>query len=490
MSRNRTIIDCYTDEPAGLGVPPYLGVWPRYVAGRYKQIPTYLTIDDLRVAHYKRKHKDDSFDPPNGRTKIKFINHTRNRDEIRHILKRTDQVTVIAGVHTPGKYLTGKPGTLKEIKKLLSFYKFRKILVGPVVGFGTQFRGGGVPELPEYGYFDEIRELGGNTYDKKQPVFLKGAEILNQIPQERIIEIETGTGCIRERGCSFCTEPLKNRLHWRQPQQIIEEVRLFQKLGARASRLGKQSCIYSYQNGDVKKLKELLSGLAKLEPDVLHIDNANPVMVNEERTRLFVKYLTGGSTAAMGIESFDPKVIKLNNLNSSKEEAFEAIRIINRVGGQRGQNGIPKLLPGINILLGLEGETSETLEMNYLALKALLDENLLIRRINIRQVVPFPGTRLYERTGNKFLRKNRRLYSRWIEKVRHEIDLPMLQKLFPKGVILRNLKSEIHDGKVTFMRQIGSYPIIVGIERRLPLGQFFDVRIKGHMLRSLVGEIV
>ena len=47
MARNRTILDCYTDEPAGLGVPPYLGVWPRYVAGQYKEDLPYLTIDDL-----------------------------------------------------------------------------------------------------------------------------------------------------------------------------------------------------------------------------------------------------------------------------------------------------------------------------------------------------------------------------------------------------------------------------------------------------------
>ncbi len=45
----RAILDCYTDEPAGLGVPPFIGVWPRYAAGLYEQEPTYLTIDDLRL---------------------------------------------------------------------------------------------------------------------------------------------------------------------------------------------------------------------------------------------------------------------------------------------------------------------------------------------------------------------------------------------------------------------------------------------------------
>ena len=96
--------------------------------------------------------------------------------------------------------------------------------------------------------------------------------------------------------------------------------------GAKAFRLGKQSCIYSYEGGDPQKLETLLSGLAALAPTVLHIDNANPMMIDERRTELFVKYLTPGSTAAMGIESFDPEVTKANNLNCPYDMAFETIR--------------------------------------------------------------------------------------------------------------------------------------------------------------------
>ena len=46
-----TILDCYTDEPAGLGVPPYLGTYPRYLYGLLKQQGEvrYITIDDLRL---------------------------------------------------------------------------------------------------------------------------------------------------------------------------------------------------------------------------------------------------------------------------------------------------------------------------------------------------------------------------------------------------------------------------------------------------------
>ena len=44
------IIDGYTDEPSGLGVPPFLSVHSRYIVGALSQQKRkyyYLTIDDL-----------------------------------------------------------------------------------------------------------------------------------------------------------------------------------------------------------------------------------------------------------------------------------------------------------------------------------------------------------------------------------------------------------------------------------------------------------
>lgn len=53
------IIDCYTDEPSGLGVPPYLSVHSRYIAGALSSENIryfYLTIDDLRWANGERNY--------------------------------------------------------------------------------------------------------------------------------------------------------------------------------------------------------------------------------------------------------------------------------------------------------------------------------------------------------------------------------------------------------------------------------------------------
>lgn len=492
MAKTRAILDCYTDEPAGLGVPPFVGVWPRYVAGQYANEPTYLTIDDVRLIRYVDSVPNVVIDPPVGRTHIEVLNHTRGVEESRAVLNKVDELIIVVGVQTPGKYLSARPGTLREVHKLLAPYDVAKTLTGPVLVGGTQFRGGARPQVPQTDEFERLEPFTFASYDDLQPYAINGAGLVGQMPHlgNRIVEIETGRGCPRETGCSFCTEPLKHTVQWRPAEHIIEEVGQLKRLGAQAFRLGKQSCIYSYEGGSAEKMEALLSGLAGLQPTVLHLDNANPTMVNERRTELFVKYLTPGSTAAMGIESFDPKVAEDNNLNCTYDQAFEAIRTINRVGGFREDNGCHALLPGINILLGLAGETPETLDRNLAALKRIVAEGLLIRRVNIRRVVPFPGTALYQEAGQKYLRRNGRHYAAWIEKVRQEIDMPMLEKLFPVGTVLRDLYSEVHNGNITFLRQVGSYPIVVGVGERLALNRRFDVRVTGYKRRSLTGERV
>jgi radical SAM superfamily enzyme with C-terminal helix-hairpin-helix motif len=56
--------------------------------------------------------------------------------------------------------------------------------------------------------------------------------------------------------------------------------------------------------------------------------------------------------------------------------------------------------------------------------------------------------------------------------------------------VLKDLCSEVHNGHMTFLRQIGSYPIVVGVHERLPLNEFCNIRVTGYMRRSLVGERV
>ncbi len=485
-----TILDCYTDEPAGLGVPPYLGTYPRYIAGYYikegyKKI-NYITIDDLRfLKYYDLNPKKQEV---NHKTNIKIYNLTKNISSIQEILENTTRLIVILGIHTPGKYLSAIPGTLKEVAELIKDLDCEKVLTGPAV-IGTQLEGGRFQETTSKKIFDRTDNFDFK-YQEIREYAVKGSEIIKQIPQKRIIEIETSRGCSRTKGCSFCTEPLKHKLEFREKSDILKEIKALYKENCTSFRIGKQSDFYMYPEA-IPLLRDIRKEFQKIQ--ILHIDNVNPLSVickkGIETTKAIVKYCTEGNIAAFGVESFDKEVCKQNNLNSLPEEAYDAIRVLNKYGAKRGKNGMQEFLPGINLLFGLKGETKDTHNENMKWLKRVIDNNLLLRRINIRQVSIFEGTPLFQDTKNKYIRKNKKYYWKWRNEIRNKIDLPMLKKLVPKGTILKEVISEIYDGNTTFARQTGTYPLIIGIKQRIPLNKPYTVEITGHMLRSVTGVI-
>lgn len=481
---NTTILDCYTDEPSGLGVPPYLGTYPRYLAGYYGN-PTYLTVDDLRLWR-----KYDSSIPktrPSQKTDIGVYNLTKNYRRVKEILDNTDQLVIIAGVHTPGKYLSASPATLQEISRLVDGLKCRKILTGPAI-YGTSVQGGQFYERIDMSIFDDVKDFKF-TYEDIKEYAVRGAAILEQIPDLRMLELETSKGCSRKIGCSFCTEPIKSKFILRKKEDILEEAKALYKRGAVHFRLGKQSSYPAHPDA-IDILKDIRKACPKLQ--TLHIDNVEPAHIlgkrGEKITKAIVQYCTPGNVAALGAETFDPAVYESNTLNATAEETYEAVRILNKYGAERGSNGMPKYLAGINILFGLKDETKETNEHNMEWLTRMVKENLLVRRINVRQVNIFEGTPLFMTAGNKFLKKNKKYYWKWRDDIRQKIDVPMLQKIAPDGQVFRNIWTEIYDGKTTFGRQLGTYPLIVGIKQRLPLKRYIDVKVTGRMKRSIVAE--
>ena len=489
-----TIIDCYTDEPSGLGVPPYLGTYTRYVFAELKKRgynPTYLTIDDIRLwKNYNSFPQDKEKDM---KTNIKIYNLTKNYKNVHKILNETAILVVIAGVNVPGKYLRALPGTLKEISSYIKDLECQKILTGPAALLGSSLEGGKIPRKAKENAFDltEFNYLDINDYKKINPEL--GVDILDQIPWEVVAEIETGRGCNIGK-CSFCTEPLKSCVEYRDSKDIIKEIKALSEKGVKHFRIGKQTCFYSYKDSDVKEIEKILKETAKLKPKTFHIDNVNPNKVITEKgkkiTELIVKYCTSGNVAAFGIESFDPEVVRKNTLNTSPVIANKAIKIINEIGKERGENGMPKFLPGINLLFGLIGENKETHKRNIESLHRIVEKNYFIRRLNVRQVTPYPGTRLFEEARNKFLKKNKKYYWKWRNQIRQEFDLPMLKKVVPLGTILKEVYLEIYDGKTTFGRQFGTYPLVVGIKGRHKLNQYYTVKVTAHMLRSITAEII
>lgn len=504
-----SILDGYVDEPTCLGVPPYMSPYPRYIAGAVWEYDpqatvTYVTIDQIR----------------NDRSLLQRIS-------------TSDVLVVIAGMSVPGRYLSGFPVSPHELVSFLSGVTTPvKLLCGPAARHGFGMSGGtqvmGTDVVKDV--FDVIvdgdgevvvSELLKNRFNSERidpslcrtdPSTLKGfavhgAAIVSQhpfFPAYLIMEIETYRGCPRSitGGCSFCSEPAKGAPRFRTKTEICGEIAALYKAGVRHFRIGSQPCIFSYQakgageqefpQPDPRALEQLFRRIRTVAPELktLHIDNANPGVIArypDECRRIaksIIRYHTAGDVAALGVESVDPVVIKKNNLKASAEEVFAVVELFNEVGATRGENGLPELLPGLNFVFGLEGETKNTFALNYEFLKRIYDNNLLVRRINLRQVIPIPGTRMFE-IGEKNIRKHKGEFQRFKRKVRQTIERPMLHRLVPQGSLLTQVFTEAYEGKLTFARQLGSYPLLVGVPGIFPLHCFYDVKIVAYGYRSV-----
>ena len=486
------ILDGYVDEPACLGVPPYMAPYPRYVAGALPCEVLYYTIDQLRADR-----------------------------SILDTMNKSDLVVAIAGVTVPGKYLGGTPAMLPELERLLASVQTTKILGGPVSMFGAGVEGGkaarrmkasrsfdivatGDLEAVVAGYVREGTAVDPGLRRTSRDVAewaVKGARIVPQHPDfpYTMIELETYRGCFRGN-CSFCTERFYGRPDFRSVQDIVAEVSALYDLGIRYFRLGRQPDLLAYGakgDGEFPKpdpaaITSLYKGIRSVAPQlkVLHMDNANPGTIarypeeSSEALKAIVKYHTSGDVAAFGMESADPHVIKMNNLKAQPDEVKEAIRILNEVGGRRGDSGLPELLPGLNFVYGLIGETKETFRLNYDFLESLLRENLLVRRINIRQVMPFEGTCMGD-VGDKIANKHKGQFHAHKNKVREHIDFEMLRRVAPVGTVLRDVRMELREGSLTFGRQIATYPLLIGVPADLPLRSTANVKVVGHGFRSI-----
>jgi radical SAM superfamily enzyme with C-terminal helix-hairpin-helix motif len=504
-----TIVDGYVDEPAHFGVPPYISTYPRYTAGAIVDagVPesgiTYHTIDALR----------------------------EDRSLWRDV-EEADLLIYVGGMTVPGKYVGGTPAEPDEVRELAWVADGTTLMGGPVrFGVGEENAGAQDTERDDLDYefvakgdieaaaYDLVRsglEGFGDRVRSNEEIDrwgAKGAFVVEGHPNHPdylIAEMETSRGCAYR--CSFCTEPLYGNPAFRSAESVVREVGQLYDRGVRHFRLGRQADILAF-GGDGEApnpdaLRDLYAGIREVAPDLrtLHLDNMNPVTIVEypeksrEGIRIIAEHNTAGDTAAFGLESADPVVQERNNLLVTAEECLEAVRVVNEEGGWRpgeapgdapsfgddAPRRLPKLLPGINLVHGLQGERPETYEHNLEFLKRVLDEGLMVRRVNVRQVMAFAGTEMAE-TGADIAKEHRKQFKPYKRRIREEIDNPMLKRVAPPGTVLPDVHLEYHQDGRTFGRQLGTYPLLVGIPGERELGSTLDVAVTDHGYRSVTG---
>ncbi len=467
------VLDGYIDEPASLGVPPYISPQVRATVGAVLDAGSetqLLTIDDIRKGA-----------------------------EV-----EGDLLVIVGGCAVPGRYLRGMPASSREIVLIASRFAGGKILGGPAALEAIEYKdlfdclarrdvaACAYDALVEGRYKDRWR-----TLDEWNRWLLKGARCVTaypDFPQPLIAEVETYRGCIRfaSGGCSFCVEPLKGRPVHRRPEDVLKEVEALYSLGVRNFRLGAQTCFVSYMSEEdgsetprpnPSAIEKLLAGIDALGVDVLHLDNANPAVIaahpreSEEVLNSIVSHCTSGNVLALGMESADPAVIEANNLNATPDQVLSAIRLINKAGRERGPSGLPKLLPGLNFIIGLDGEGPRTTQMNLDFLRTVKDERLWLRRINVRQVSGIRREFRGKVGHSQFLR--------FKEAVRNDIDAHMLRQVAPLGTKLTRVYTELREGNHTYGRQIGTYPLLVGFNYPIQIGKFLDCMVVDWGYRSI-----
>ncbi len=481
------VLDCYVDEPACFGVPPFVSPYPRYIYGALSEAGVdeghihCLTIDSLRNGDYRFE-------------------------------RSYDMVFLVGGAVVPGRYRGSRIGTAAEIRRIAERNPGQRIAIGGLISYVLP--GGDNVTLVRNDIEKYARHFaGGGEEDERRTApeiarwAVLGAGSVRAHPRfpDIICEIETSRGCPRRGHCSFCSEGLFERVEFREPEDVIAEIDALIRAGVSRFRLGRQADILQYKSdcagftGGFPRpvpgpIGELLSELrARKERgliSVLNIDNANPgtIAAFPDESSSILKDLaatvTPGDTMALGIESFDEEVVRRNNLKVFPREALRAIEIINGIGGAR-IDSIPSLLPGVNLLHGLDGETVETFEKNYRSLSEILERGLLVKRINIRQVIPFPGTPAHAKkyAPSKSV-ENRFTYYR--DRIRSEIEHPMLVNIYPPGTILRQGQVLETQAGYSYAKQIASYSITLKIPMELPLMSFHDVVIISHRERSLM----
>lgn len=494
------ILDCYTDEPSGYGVRPYLGTHQIHLSQAlafFSLDHCYLTIEDLRYCS-----RGIIEDPDN--TDLSTLNRTKNCDNALSILHQAKVIYIIMGCFVDYSYFSAIPPKSDEVYTYLKETTAKKILfyvLGTEDGIAPDYKNSRLNELidrVEYGNTyrfvvdNNSVDLINPNYDLLDKISSFIPPIISQLRYPIIAEIETGSGC-NTASCTFCIECVRQlKPSYRAPHSIVKQIKSLYDVGVRHFRLGRQPNFYHYQNQDVYQMETLLSSIREVCPliETLHIDNANIVSVitreGVEITKLIARYCTSGNVAPIGIESFDHRVRNAIHKPGTAEQALKAIEVINEYGQAKGKDGFPLFLPGVNLIYGLPKQTTATHEINCEYLKKILANGWQTRRLFYRKMTCPTGTSFSDGPLSN------QEYQEWFQEIVEDYVLPMQLRLYPLGMVLKNLREVIWKNGDSYLRTLGTCSIRIMVKgTKLEPYASYDARVIRNIgYRLLEGELV
>ncbi len=186
-------------------------------------------------------------------------------------------------------------------------------------------------------------------------------------------------GC--DNNCSYCSIPqMRGRLRSRSPQEIIEEVDLLAKQGAREIVLGGQDTASYGKDTNQSNLVDIVSRIARSFPDIwIRIAYANPDNLDASIASVISEYPNVCNYLDIPIQHASPKILKAMNRKDDCERLRYLVSTLRRY--------VPDISLRTSVIVGFPGETED----DFQVLRRFLIE-MRFDLVGVFEFSPQPGT--------------------------------------------------------------------------------------------------
>ncbi len=356
---------------------PPLGI--SYVAAAFEAAGCEVRIFDYIISSYSKEKlaaQLAEFQPDAvgaGSVTMNFHEAQRIMRDVKNI--NPDILTMMGGPHV----------SFTAEETLRTFPEIELIFIGeaddtimefaPYIGRKNKWRGiGGIA----YRQGDEVINNGKRGFIMDVDRIPLPARDLLPISRYRAlgypVSMITGRGC--PHGCVFCLgrKMVGSKVRRRRPELVLDEIEQIMRLGF--DRINIADDLFASDTG---RVKEICSGMKERNLKLSWSAFARVDTVNQEMFDTMAA--AGCDSISFGVESGSPEMLKRVRKGITLEQATQAIKMCKQSG----------MLPHASFMVGLPGETKETLRQT-----GAFAESLKIL-FGYHYLAPFPGTTLYEK---------------------------------------------------------------------------------------------
>lgn len=335
---------------------------------------------------------------------------------------------------------------------------------------------------------EEIPEVDAFFGTMEMPLVLKRFDIdyKAELVGERLLStpshyayLKISEGC--NRTCSFCAIPLMRGKHVSRPiEQLVAEAQRLVKSGVKEIMLIAQELTYYgldlYKKRELPRLLHALADVKGLEWIRLHYAYPGKfpleiLDVMRERENI-CKYID------MPLQHASNNMLKAMRRNITREEMTELVYQI--------REKVPGICLRTTLITGFPGETAEDVE----ELKGFLQETRF-DRVGIFTYSHEENTTAYDLTDN-IPDEEKEHRAQEIMEVQQEISLEKNQEKVGKifKVLIDKKEAGRYLGRTEFDSVEVDNEVVINTTKRLPIGNFVNVRITKAFDYDLEGEVV